>query len=120
MSNPNIGKLNKGGKSRIGRLPRSQLSSKFIDDFNDAWEKYGKDALTICAKKFPEKFVQIRAALEPKSVEVTATAVVAEMSIEELDRYYAMLDELEAKKALTIDGTSYKLIESKNEPATNE
>src|SRR5215813_9389591 len=104
----------KRGRPQRGGV-RSRLSSKFVDDFNDAWEKYGKDALTICAKKFPEKFVQIRAALEPKSVEVTA--VVAEMSIEELDRYYAMLDELEAKKALTIDGTSYKLIESKNEPA---
>src|SRR5262245_4683792 len=109
-----IGRPQRGGA-------RSRLSSKFIDDFNDAWAKHGKDALTICAKKFPEKFVQIRAALEPKSVEVTATAVVAEMSIEELDRYYAMLDELEAKKALTIDGTSYRLIEDKSsEPASNE
>ena len=107
---------------KIGRPrgARSRLSSKFVDDFNDAWEKYGKDALTIVAKKFPEKFVQIRAALEPRSVEVTAHSVVAEMSIEELDRYYTMLEELEAKKALTIDGTSYKLIEAKSEPTPNE
>lgn len=111
-------KGHKGGGRPRGA--RNKLSPKFIDDFNDAWEKHGKDALTIVAKKFPEKFVQIRAALEPKSVEVTAHSVVAEMSVEELDRYYNMLEELEAKKALTIDGTSYKLIESKNEPTADQ
>jgi len=106
---------------KLRRPPRTYLSGKFIEDFNEAWEKYGKDALTIVAKKFPEKFVAIRAALEPKSVQVTAHSVVTEMSGQELDRYYTMLEELEAKKALTIDGTSYQLIESKtNEPTSNE
>ena len=110
----------KPGYLKSPRGVRSRLSSKFVDDFNEAWEKYRKDALTIVARKFPEKFVAIRAMLEPKSVQVTAHSVVTEMSGEELDRYYMMLEELEAKKALTIDGTSYQLIESKNEPTTNE
>lgn len=101
----------------FGRRPgsRNRHTPKFLDDMNWAWEKYGRDALIVMAKRFPEKFVAAHVALEPKNVAITAHNLLSEFSDEELQSYLDALQRLEAEVVKpVIDNNEIKLIELKD------
>ena len=60
-----------------GRPPgsRNKLTEDFFRDLCDAWQAFGKPALTTAAFLHPLEFVRVVAGLMPKEMQATVTTV---------------------------------------------
>ena len=74
------------GNSGGGRPPgsRSRITSAFLTDLLEAWQRDGKAALRVMAKQEPTKFVQCVATLMPRQIELDVNGPLSEMSDEEI------------------------------------
>ena len=94
------------GNSGFGGRPkgaRSKLTTEFFDDFYDAWQKHGAEALKKVAESSPRDFVRAAAMLMPKELELKSP--LTELSDAELtDLIIAVRTLVDASAAGAVGG----------------
>lgn len=80
--NPKNGQFIMGHSGNGGRKPgaRSKLSTQFVEDLRDCWEKHGISALERCAIEEPGMFVRTVAGLLPRDVRIDVAIDVGEFA----------------------------------------
>lgn len=76
------GRFVAGNSGNGGRKPgaRSKLSTQFVEDLRDCWEKHGISALERCAIEEPGMFVRTVAGLLPRDVRIDVAIDVGEFA----------------------------------------
>jgi len=86
---------NSGGGRPAGS--RNRITSAFLTDLLEAWQRDGKAALRVMAKQDPTRFVQCVATLMPRQVELDVNGPLSEMTDEEVADALAAIRRLRAE-----------------------